>query len=311
MSQHPLIAVSCRLDEAADRLLAEGAAHCEISHEPSAISKAVIAFGQPDVQGILENPALRWVQVSSAGYTNYDTDEMRATLTARGATMTNSSWVFAEPCAQHAAAMMLGLARQLPQAHSDQANGVWHDSMRRRESFLLAGQRVALLGYGAIGTRLAEILMPFNLEITAFRRRPRGDEAVPVVTVSKLADAVAQADHVVNLLPESDATRGFVSRDLFASFKPGARYYAIGRGATTDQDALLDALNSSQLSAAYLDVTTPEPLPENHPLWTAPNCFITPHSAGGHAGEHIRLAEHFLRNLRAFESGEPLADRVI
>ena len=121
----------------------------------------------------------------------------------------------------------------------------------------------------------------------------------------------AQADHVVNILPESDATRGYVSASRIAQMKPGARYYAIGRGATTEQDALLDALNSGHLGAAYLDVTTPEPLPPEHPLWNAPNCFITPHTAGGHRGEDVRLVQHFLNNLRAFERGEELTDRVI
>jgi phosphoglycerate dehydrogenase-like enzyme len=91
----------------------------------------------------------------------------------------------------------------------------------------------------------------------------------------------------------------------------GARVYNIGRGTTVDQDALLAALSSGRVASAYLDVTDPEPLPPDHPLWTAPNCFITPHSAGGHAGEDERLVRHFLRNLAAFEQGEPLADRVM
>jgi phosphoglycerate dehydrogenase-like enzyme len=85
----------------------------------------------------------------------------------------------------------------------------------------------------------------------------------------------------------------------------------VGRGTTVDQTALLAALQSGRLAAAYLDVTDPEPLPVDHPLWSAPNCYITPHSAGGHRTEPMRLAGHFLDNLRRFERGEPLLDRVI
>ncbi len=119
-----------------------------------------------------------------------------------------------------------------------------------------------------------------------------------------------EADHVVNLLPENDSTRGFMNAERFAQMAHGAFYYNIGRGATTDQEALLKVLNSGHLGGAYLDVTSPEPLPYKHPLWSAPNCFITPHSAGGHAGEDLRLVMHFLKNLQRFENGEELDDVV-
>jgi phosphoglycerate dehydrogenase-like enzyme len=95
------------------------------------------------------------------------------------------------------------------------------------------------------------------------------------------------------------------------AMKPGAIFYNIGRGTTVDQAALAEALGSGRLSAAYLDVTDPEPLPPEHPLWTTPNCVITPHTAGGHSDEWDRLVDHFLANLRRHEAAEPLLDRVI
>ena len=91
----------------------------------------------------------------------------------------------------------------------------------------------------------------------------------------------------------------------------GAVFYNIGRGTTVDQEALSDALRSGRLSAAYLDVTDPEPLPSEHPLWAMPNCFITPHTAGGHMDENEALVSHFLENLRFFVSGSPLINRII
>jgi phosphoglycerate dehydrogenase-like enzyme len=111
-------------------------------------------------------------------------------------------------------------------------------------------------------------------------------------------------------LPESASTRHFFDSERFGQFKPGARYYNIGRGPTTDQEALRTALTSGHLAAAYLDVTDPEPLPPDHPLWSLPNCYITPHTGGGHVTEPIRTVQHFIDNLRLYERGEPLVDRV-
>ena len=93
--------------------------------------------------------------------------------------------------------------------------------------------------------------------------------------------------------------------------KPGAIFYNIGRGDTVDQEAMQQALRANQLGAAALDVMTPEPLPPDHSLWTTPNCYITPHTAGGHHDEIERVIEHFVQNLRRFERGESLLDRVI
>jgi phosphoglycerate dehydrogenase-like enzyme len=145
----------------------------------------------------------------------------------------------------------------------------------------------------------------------AFRRQPRGDEGMPVVTEDGLPAALAEADHVVNILPESPATRRFFDAARFAQLKPGAAFYNIGRGATVDQDALLAALRSGHVGAAWLDVTDPEPLPASHPLWAEPNCFITPHVAGGHTGEACTLVRHFLRNLERFARGQALVDQVM
>jgi phosphoglycerate dehydrogenase-like enzyme len=93
--------------------------------------------------------------------------------------------------------------------------------------------------------------------------------------------------------------------------KRGAIFYNIGRGMTVDQEALVAALQSGQLGGACLDVTDPEPLPTDHPLWTAPNCLITPHTAGGQRFEKRVIVDHFLGNLRRFLAGEPLIDTIL
>ena len=118
---------------------------------------------------------------------------------------------------------------------------------------------------------------------------------------------LADADHVDQHPPRQrrhDAATSTPTR--FARMKPGASFYNIGRGTTVDQPALIAALSNRQIAGAYLDVTDPEPLPPDHPLWRAPNCFITPTPAAGTTTSSSRSCEHFLRNLRRFEQGEPL-----
>ena len=143
------------------------------------------------------------------------------------------------------------------------------------------------------------------------RRQSRSERAVRIIAAENISTALAEADHVVNILPENDATLGFVNARRLACCKRGARFYNVGRGTTVDQVALGEALESGRLDAAYLDVTDPEPLPPEHPLWTAKNCFITPHTAGGRHDQDEALVEHFLANLAAFERGAPLTDRVV
>jgi phosphoglycerate dehydrogenase-like enzyme len=103
----------------------------------------------------------------------------------------------------------------------------------------------------------------------------------------------------------------YFDADKFQRMKPGALFYNIGRGSTVDQEALLAALGSGRLAAAYLDVMTPEPLPPDHPLWSAANCYITPHSAGGQNGEMRDLVMRFIENLRRFTGGKELRNRIV
>ena len=276
------------------------------------VQQADVAFGQPAVADCIAAPRLRWIELSTAGYTRYDRDDFKDLLRSRGAALTNASAVFADSCAQHVLAMILGLARQLPQSlHDQMSDRSWHWAERRYNSRLLTGQTVLMLGFGAIGRRLAELLAPFGVSVMALRRQTRSEAAVRIVAAEAISSALAAADHVVNILPENDATVGYVNARRLACCKRGARFYNVGRGTTVDQPALIEALESGRLDSAYLDVTDPEPLPPEHPLWTTKNCFITPHTAGGRHDQDEALVEHFLSNLAAFTSGTPLTDRVV
>ena len=277
-----------------------------------ALATAAVAFGQPDPQQVIDSPRVKWVHLSSAGYTRYDTEPFRAAIVARGGQLTNSSSVYDAPCAEHALAMILSLARRLPAALDDQrGDRRWPGDAVRSGQYLLDGQSILIYGYGAIGRRLAELLAPLRMRVTGVRRRTGGAEPVPVVTPQAADGLLPTADHVMNVLPLSDGTAGFFDARRLALMPPTARFYNIGRGGTVDQAALTVALRDGRLAGAYLDVTDPEPLPPADPLWSLPNCWITPHAAGGHASEFRRLADHFLANLRRYAGGEAMADRVV
>jgi phosphoglycerate dehydrogenase-like enzyme len=313
------------LTASAQRLLEEGAAAHEliVSSSPSSsmlasartdprLESAQILFGQPDPAAIARAPHVKWIQISSSGITRYDNPEFRAQMAARQIPVCNSAHVFAESCALHVLSFMLAHARQLPTALKSRhphGESDWHTL--RGSCMPLADQTVLILGFGAIGERLAEMLAPHKMRVLAHRRRARGDEKVPVVPPEGLADALAEADHIVNILPDSRQTRNFFDGPRFLRCKPGAIFYNIGRGGTVDQDALHAALNSGRISTAWLDVTEPEPLPAGHLLLSHPHCFITPHIAGGHTDEVGHIVRHFLENLDRFITGRPLHDRVM
>jgi len=277
-------------------------------------AEADIVFGQPDATDCLRRKRIKWVAVTSAGYGRYDTPEFLETFRARGSAFTTSSTVFAEPCAQHVLAMMLALGRQLLASHAEQlGDKQWKFFEHRAGSVLMNGQTVLLLGYGTIARRLTELLAPFGMKIYAVRRKTHSERGVHIIAEDRVTAVLAEADHVVNLLPDNEATRNYVNARRLGACKPGARFYNIGRGTTVDERALMQSLESGRLGAAYLDVFAEEPLPPSSPLWTARNCFITPHTAGGRSDQDVALVKHFLANFAAFaeERRETMTDRVV
>ena len=299
----------------AHRLVTSAAASTSVlvaGQTDPALASADIAFGQPDPVDCLRYPNIKWVEVSTAGYTRYDTPEFLETFRTRGSAFTIASAVFADPCAQHVLAMMLSLGRQLLPSHRDQlTDQSWHYEERRYHSRLLTGQSVLMLGYGAIGRRLTELLAPFGMTLYALRRQTRSETGVRIVPETELTRVLPLVDHIVNILPANPATAGYVNARRLACCRPTAKFYNVGRGTTVDQPALAEALRSKKISAAYLDVMDPEPLPPAHELWTTPNCYITPHTAGGRHDQDETIVRHFLQNLAAYESGGAMTDRVV
>jgi phosphoglycerate dehydrogenase-like enzyme len=155
------------------------------------------------------------------------------------------------------------------------------------------------------------LLAPFRMNVIAVRRQTRSERGVRIIPEAAISSALAEADHVVNILPDNAATLNYVNARRIACFKPGARFYNVGRGTTVDETALLEGLRSGRIGEAYLDVFATEPLPPAHPLWTAPNCHVTPHTAGGRHDQDTAIVRHFLGNLTAFLAGQPMVDRIV
>ncbi|HVZ33220.1 MAG TPA: NAD(P)-dependent oxidoreductase, partial [Polyangiaceae bacterium] len=196
------------------------------------LSEADVAFGQPPLAAVLASPRVRWVQLSSAGYTSYDQPAARRAFAERGAVLTKSSFVYASPCAEHVLAFMMCWARRLPWALRTQwGDRSWPQGELRQHSVLLENQRVILFGLGSIGARLVELLRPFTPHLTGVRRDRRGDEPIHTLRFDDpaLPAALAEADHVVNLLPGADGTKLYFDATRLAGVKPGAVFYNVGR----------------------------------------------------------------------------------
>lgn len=276
------------------------------------VNDCEVAFGQPSPADVEQSQKLKLILLSSAGYTRYDTDSFRSICRQKQIAVCNASGVYDEPCAQHALAMMLATTRQLPDAiQSQRADRGWpYLALRARSELIDSSSTILLVGFGAIAKRLTELLTPFRAKILAFRRTVRGDESVPTYPIDAIDNHLGHANHVVNILPASPSTTNFFDQARLARLKRGSHFYNLGRGDTVDQQALVNALNAGHLGSAYLDVTSPEPLPPDHPLWTTPNCFITPHTAGGTHDEAERQIAHFADNLSRYTRGDSLRDRI-
>src|SRR5262245_53355564 len=180
------------------------------------LAAADIAFGQPDAEQAMRLDNLKWIHLTSAGYTAYDRDDFKTALRARGAMLTTSSGVYDDPCAQHALAMMMAFARRLPESLKTQfGDRAWHWTLRRSESFLLNGQTALLFGFGAIAARLCELLAPFKMRLIGVRRSVKGDEPIEMITEDQVAEFLPQADHLINVLPGNDSTSRYFNADKF------------------------------------------------------------------------------------------------
>ena len=242
-------------------------------------------------------PDLEIVQLQTAGY-----DGIPGLLPA-GVTLCNGRGIHDDATAEHAVGLALAVLRGVPEAV--RAHGRWTDLSGRRS---LADSRVLVLGYGAIGRAVAERLLAMRARVTAVASRERDDDLVGRVhSLDALPSLLPDQHVVVVLVPLSEETRGLVGESFLAALPDGAVVVNVARGAVLDTDAALR--HAGRLRFA-LDVTDPEPLPDGHPLWSAPEVLVTPHVAGGTTAMAPRAAALVRAQLERFVAGEPLANVV-
>ncbi|MEH6587425.1 MAG: D-2-hydroxyacid dehydrogenase [Halioglobus sp.] len=228
-------------------------------------------------------------------------------------TFTNGKRLSGPAIAEHSIAMIMSLARGLPAYQRAQNAAVWDNGLRQQIKFgELKGKTLLVVGLGGIGTQVAWRAHGLGMKVIATRHSSRtGPDYVSYVGLSdELLKLAAQADVVVNALPLTAKTQGLFDETFFAAVKHGALFVSVGRGKSTVTAALLAALESGQLYGAGLDVTDPEPLPADSPLWQMDNVIITPHSSAAGSDSLQRSAVIAVENLRRYVAGEPMLNVV-
>lgn len=254
---------------------------------------------------------LRWVQTLTAG-----PDAVLAAGFEEGVVVSSGRGLHDGTVAEHTLALVLATVRRIDRSLAAQRLHEWDRGLGKEQAsvdlgptYTLDGARVTIWGFGSIALRLAPLLAALGARVTGVAGSAGERGGFPVVGADGLRDLLARTDVLISLLPATPETRRVLDADLLSLLPAHARLVNVGRGATVDEAALVDALREGRLAGAALDVTETEPLPAESPLWTAPNVIITPHVAGGRPQD----AKAFLSaQLRAWREGGPeaLTNRV-
>jgi D-2-hydroxyacid dehydrogenase (NADP+) len=252
---------------------------------------------------------LKWVHSFAAGVEGVLLPE----VVARGIPITNASGVHGPNIAEHVMAMMLAFARGLPWLIRAQTWTAWEDDSVRARVFELGGQTLLVVGLGEIGLGVAERARAFGMRTIGIRRRldqPTPPGFAAVAGIEHLPDLLPEADHVALCLPQTARTSRLFDAAMLARLKPGAYVYNVGRGTVVETAALVAALQEGRLAGAGLDVTEPEPLPADSPLWAMENVLITCHTSGATPRYWDRTLDLLIANVERFRRGEPLVNLV-
>ncbi|WP_372618217.1 D-2-hydroxyacid dehydrogenase [Falsiroseomonas sp.] len=247
---------------------------------------------------------LKFIQSISAGVDQYDP----AALRAAGIRLASAQGANANAVSEHAIALILALARRIPEGRDNQAKRHWRgmigDLTRREDE--LGGKTLVVVGIGRIGGRLARLAKAFGMHVVGLRRDPaRGAEGADEIHgMEALHAQLARADIVALTCALTEETRGMMDAAAFAAMKPGAMLVNVARGKVCDEAALIAALQSGRIGEAALDVTAEEPLPADSPLWSMPNVLITPHTGGETRRYEDNVLDLMEENLGRLRRGE-------
>ena len=247
---------------------------------------------------------LRFIQSIGSGTDQFD----KAQLGARGVRLASAAGVNARAVSEHAIALILALARRLPEARDNQARRLWRgmigDLSQREDE--LTGKTVLIIGLGRIGGRLAQLAKAFEMNVVGFRRDPAAGRgaANSVHTLAELRAFLPQADFVVLTCPLVPETAGVINAAALGLMRRSAFLVNVGRGPCVVETALIEALQAGRIAGAALDCTDPEPPGEASPLWAMPNVFITPHTGGETRKYEANVIEILMENLDRLWRGE-------
>ena len=277
----------------------------EMKQEDLDQAVATINFFPPSLLSRIQH--LEWVQLASAGA---DLFSARGVL-PESCVLTNASGAFSLSVGEHMIAQTFALARNFPSYSWDQEAHVWGSL---RPVLAIEGSTVLVLGLGDIGSFYARKMKALGAYVIGVRRHegPCPDCADEVTVTDRLSEYLPKADIVAMVLPGGKATEHLMDDRAFSLMKEGAVILNVGRGSAIDPDALMRALDGGRLRGAALDVTEPEPLPKDHPLWDYRNVLITPHSAGWWQLDETlnRVVRICGENLKAFSEGRALTHVV-
>jgi phosphoglycerate dehydrogenase-like enzyme len=246
---------------------------------------------------------LRWIHATGVGVEW----SLFPELIESDVVLTNCRGVFDETLPEYALALLLALAKDLPNTLNDQAARRW----RHRPLRPLAARRAAVVGAGTLGRAMARLLRAIGMEVTLVGRRTRDDPADgPIRAADELPSILPATEALILVLPLTSETHGLINATALAALPEGALVVNIGRGPVIDEVALVDALRSGRLGGTALDVFETEPLPTESPLWGMPNVIVSPHIGGDVPGWEAWFTESFLAELGRFVAGEPLRNVV-
>lgn len=259
-------------------------------------------LGQPDLLASLlrQGHRPRWVQSTWAGIT-----PLLGIGLPRDYSLTRAVGIFGQVMAEYVLTYVLGHERKVMTRLVSQVERQWDT----RPSTSVAGRKALIVGVGDIGASVAHCLAAFGIELYGVATGPRTQAPFKEIAgLDALPRLVSQADYVINLLPDTHPTRDLFDARLFAAFNPEALFINVGRGSAVVDAHLVQALRDGHLAGAVIDVCRQEPLPRQHPFWTAWGLLVTGHSAAPTSPP--LMVELFLRNLEAFEAGQPLKGLV-
>lgn len=238
---------------------------------------------------------VRWIHTLSAGVEFLPFDLLRRSEVV----VTGSRGLYADALAEFVLAAMLWFAKDLRRLARNQERKQWEPYTVER----LEGRTVGIIGYGGIGHAVGRRASALGMHVMPVRRQQElGDPT--------MEEVLAASDFIVLSVPLTPSTYRFLTRERIAVMKPSAVFINVGRGATVDEDALVDALRERRIRGAALDVFATEPLPPDHPLWTLDNVLLSPHTADHTSDSHARAMQFFIENLRRFRAGDSLENVV-